>query len=132
DLRGPSLGAARVVGAPAATVMLESGRVAVVVPAFDEEALLPETLAGIPDFVDRIYVVDDASRDATAARARDAAAADPRIEVVEHDRNRGVGAAIVTGYRRAVDERIDVTCVMAADNQMDPGVLSRLVEPVAA
>jgi glycosyltransferase involved in cell wall biosynthesis len=111
--------------------MLEGKRVAVVVPAFDEEALLPETLAGIPDFVDRIYVVDDASRDATAARARDAAARDGRIDVIEHDRNRGVGAAIVSGYGRAVEDRIDVTAVMAADNQMDPAELRGLVEPVA-
>jgi glycosyltransferase involved in cell wall biosynthesis len=111
--------------------MLNGKRVAVVVPAFDEEELLPVTLAGVPGFVDRIYVVDDASRDATAARARDAAAADPRIIVVEHERNRGVGAAIVTGYKRAVEERIDVTCVMAADNQMDPVDLQGLVELVS-
>jgi glycosyltransferase involved in cell wall biosynthesis len=111
--------------------VVEGQTVAVVVPAFDEEALLPETLAGIPGFVERIYVVDDASRDATAARARDAAAADPRIEVVEHERNRGVGAAIVSGYKRAIAERIDVVCVMAADNQMDPAELRGLVEPVA-
>jgi glycosyltransferase involved in cell wall biosynthesis len=111
--------------------MLDGKRVAVVVPAFDEEALLPETLAGIPDFVDRVYVVDDASRDATAARARDAAAADPRIQVVEHAQNRGVGAAIVSGYERALEERVDVTAVMAADNQMDPAELRGLVELVA-
>jgi glycosyltransferase involved in cell wall biosynthesis len=111
--------------------MLNGKRVAVVVPAFDEEELLPVTLAGVPGFVDRIYVVDDASRDATAARAREAAAADPRIIVVEHERNRGVGAAIVTGYKRAVEERIDVTCVMAADNQMDPVNLQGLVELVS-
>jgi glycosyltransferase involved in cell wall biosynthesis len=111
--------------------MLGGKRVAVVVPAFDEEELLPVTLAGVPGFVDRIYVVDDASRDATAARARDAAAADPRIIVLEHERNRGVGAAIVTGYKRAVEERIDVTCVMAADNQMDPVDLQGLVELVS-
>jgi glycosyltransferase involved in cell wall biosynthesis len=111
--------------------VLEGKRVAVVVPAFDEEALLPQTLAGIPEFVDRIYVVDDASRDATAARARDAAALDPRIEVIERERNGGVGAAIVSGYRRAVEERVDVTAVMAADNQMDPAELRGLVELVA-
>jgi glycosyltransferase involved in cell wall biosynthesis len=112
--------------------MLADKRVAVVVPAHNEEILLPETLAGIPDFVDRVFVVDDASRDATADRARTAAVSDPRIELVVHERNRGVGAAIVSGYRRAIAERIDVTCVMAADNQMDPSELATLVEPVAS
>jgi glycosyltransferase involved in cell wall biosynthesis len=111
--------------------MFEGKRVAVVVPAHDEEALLPETLRGVPDFVDRVYVVDDASRDGTVERARAAAAADPRIEVVVHERNRGVGAAIVTGYKRALAERMDVTGVMAADNQMDPTGLAALVGPVA-
>jgi len=109
--------------------MIEGKTVAVVVPAYDEEKLLPETVAGIPEFVDRIYVVDDASRDATAERAR--AAADERFLVIEHERNRGVGAAIVTGYKQAIADRIDVTCVMAADNQMDVGDLETLALPVA-
>ncbi len=109
--------------------MLEGKRVAVVVPAHDEEQLIAATLGGIPGFVDRIIVVDDGSRDATAERAR--ALGDSRVEVVAHERNRGVGAAIVTGYKRALDEEIDVTCVMAADNQMDPADLATLVRPVA-
>jgi glycosyltransferase involved in cell wall biosynthesis len=112
--------------------MFAGKRVAVVVPAYNEAALLPQTVAGIPAFVDRVYVVDDASTDATAAQARAAAEADPRVVLVAHERNRGVGAAIVSGYRRAIDERVDVTCVMAADNQMDPDELESLVEPVAA
>ena len=81
--------------------MIDGKRVAVVVPAHDEEELIGRTLASIPAFVDRIYVVDDRSQDETAARA--AESQDPRVEVIAHDRNRGVGAAIVTGYKRALD-----------------------------
>ncbi len=109
--------------------MLEGKRVAVVVPAYDEEALVGETLRGIPEFVDAVYVVDDASRDATGERARELG--DARIEVVRNESNQGVGAAIVTGYRRSLDDGVDVACVMAADNQMDPAELRGLVEPVA-
>jgi glycosyltransferase involved in cell wall biosynthesis len=109
--------------------MLDRKRVAVVVPAYDEADLVVETLRGIPELVDRIYVVDDASTDSTGERARELG--DPRIEVIRHDRNSGVGAAIVTGYRRALEEDIDVTCVMAGDNQMDPDELEGLVGPVA-
>jgi glycosyltransferase involved in cell wall biosynthesis len=111
--------------------VIEGKRVAVVVPAHNEEELLPVTLASVPDFVDRIIVVDDASRDSTAGRAQTAAAGDPRIAVLAHERNGGVGAAIVTGYKRALEERIDVTCVMAADNQMAPEDLEAIVLPVA-
>jgi glycosyltransferase involved in cell wall biosynthesis len=109
--------------------VLEGKTVAVVVPAYDEEALVATTIAGVPPFVDRIFVVDDASRDGTAAAAR--GAGDGRVEVITHDRNSGVGAAIVSGYHRAVEEGIDVTCVMAADNQMDPSDLEKIALPVA-
>jgi len=112
--------------------VLDGKHIAVVVPAYDEASLLPQTLAGIPSFVDRVYVVDDASTDDTAERARAAAANDPRIEVILHEKNAGVGAAIVSGYRRAVEERVDVTCVMAADNQMDPAELDSIAAPVVA
>jgi glycosyltransferase involved in cell wall biosynthesis len=109
--------------------MLDGKRVAAVVPAHDEERLIAETLRGIPDLVDRIYVVDDASGDATAARASEVG--DERVEIIRHERNSGVGAAIVSGYKRAREDGIDVTCVIAADNQMDPIELPDLVGPVA-
>jgi glycosyltransferase involved in cell wall biosynthesis len=109
--------------------VLEGKSVAVVVPAFKEELLIADTIRGIPAFVDRIVVVDDHSPDATAARAREVG--DERVVVIEHERNGGVGAAILTGYRHCRDEGVDVTCVMAADNQMDPAELEGLVAPVA-
>ena len=106
--------------------MLDGKTVAVVVPAYDEETLLPETLAGIPHFVDRIYVVDDASRDSTAEKA----VAEPRVQLIRHEQNKGVGAAILTGYQQAIADRVDVTCVMAADNQMAPDDLESIARPV--
>ena len=109
--------------------MLDGKTVAVVVPAYNEEELVASTLAAIPGFVDRVFVVDDGSTDATAERARPA---DPRIEVIRHERNRGVGAAIVTGYQAAMRAEIDVTAVMAADGQMDPVELETFVGTVAA
>jgi glycosyltransferase involved in cell wall biosynthesis len=109
--------------------MLDGKRVAVAVPAHDEEGLIADTLVAIPDFVDRIYVVDDHSQDATAERAQ--RVGDPRVEVIVHERNEGVGAAIVTGYRRALTEGIDIACVMAADGQMDPADLETIAGAVA-
>jgi glycosyltransferase involved in cell wall biosynthesis len=109
--------------------VVEGKRVAVVVPAFEEELLVGDTIRGIPAFVDLIVVVDDRSTDATAERAR--AVGDPRVVVIEHAENQGVGAAIATGYERCRELGVDVTCVMAGDNQMDPGELAALVGPVA-
>src|SRR5213595_2821955 len=109
--------------------MLDDQRVAVVVPAHDEEKLIAETVRSIPGFVDRILIVDDASRDKTAEVVR--GLEDPRVELIVHERNLGVGAAIITGYKQARDDKIDVTAVMAADAQMDPGDLEMLVGAVA-
>jgi glycosyltransferase involved in cell wall biosynthesis len=109
--------------------MFESKRVAVVVPAHDEETLIAATIRGIPPLVDRIFVVDDGSSDHTAERAREVG--DARVEVISHERRGGVGAAVLTGYRRALEEGLDVVAVMNGDNQMDPDDLPALVEAVA-
>ena len=111
--------------------MIEDKRLAVVIPAYNEEKLLETTLAGIPAFVDHVYVVDDASRDGTVGRAHTAATRDSRITVLVHEQNRGAGAAVVTGYRRALADGLDIVCVVNGDNQMDPDEMSDLVRPVA-
>jgi glycosyltransferase involved in cell wall biosynthesis len=109
--------------------MFEGKRVGVVVPAYDEEALIGATLAGIPELVDRIIVVDDGSTDRTSEAA--VATGDQRVEVLLHERRSGVGAATLTGYRRALADGLDVVVVMNGDNQMDPEDLPKLVAPVA-
>lgn len=108
--------------------MLESARIAVVVPAFNEARWIAETVTSTPAFVDHVIVVDDASSDATSAVAR--AAGGERAEVIRHVENRGVGAAIITGYRRARALGADVIVVMAGDGQMDPRDLPAVVRPI--
>jgi glycosyltransferase involved in cell wall biosynthesis len=105
--------------------------IAVVVPAYNEEKLISKTLIGIPPLVDKIIVVDDASKDNTAQIIKKMAEDDGRIELIQHELNQGVGGAIVTGYKRSRDLEIDVTVVMAGDAQMDPKDLTNIVAPVA-
>ena len=106
-------------------------RIAVVVPAYNEEKLIGQTLSSIPEFVDDIIVVNDKSTDKTSAAVMNTAENDKRITLLEHSVNQGVGGAIVTGYKKARDLQIDVTVVMAGDAQMDPKDLPNIIEPVA-
>jgi glycosyltransferase involved in cell wall biosynthesis len=110
--------------------MWQGAKVAVIVPAYQEERLVARMLARVPRYVDRIYVIDDASTDATAARVE--ALADARVSLIRHAENRGVGAAIATGYGRALEDGCAALAVMAADDQMDPDDLPLLLEPVVS
>lgn len=110
-------------------------RIAVVIPAFNERRKIVGTVTTVPELVDHIIVVDDASADDTSAEAMRAARerAEPeRVEVIRHATNGGVGRAISTGYRRAMALGADVAVVMAGDGQMDPADLTALVDPIAA
>jgi glycosyltransferase involved in cell wall biosynthesis len=104
-------------------------RISVIVPCYREAKLVGQTLSRIPPWVDHICAVDDGSDDETANAIRKVE--DPRVELVVHSSNLGVGAAITTGYRNAVAKSADLLVVMAGDNQMDPEDLPRLLEPVA-
>jgi glycosyltransferase involved in cell wall biosynthesis len=110
--------------------MLHGRRIAVVVPAYNEADKIARTLRSIPGFVDHAVLVDDASADGTG---RVAARSGRRgLEILAHGENRGVGAAIATGYARAFELGADVTAVMAGDSQMDPADLPALLAPVLA
>lgn len=107
--------------------MFRQLRVSVVIPAFNEAGKIAATVASVPDLVDHVVVVDDASSDETSARV----GTSDRIELIRHDMNRGVGGAIATGYRRALEKACDVAVVMAGDGQMDPEDLPTLLAPIA-
>ena len=108
--------------------MLDGARIAVIVPSYRVARLLGGMLARIPSFVDGVYVIDDASGDDTPSVARNAR--DRRVACLVHPENRGVGAAIVSGYRAALGDGHDVLAVMAGDDQMHPDDLAALVGAV--
>jgi len=102
--------------------------ITIVVPAYCEERLVGRTLEAMPEWVDHVVVVDDASSDGTGQQAK--RVGDRRVVVIRHAENRGVGAAIVTGVQAALATGTDVIGVMAADGQMDPVDLPALLDPV--
>ena len=90
--------------------------IAVVVPAYNEEGLVGRAIETLPEWVDYIIVVDDASRDGTAeAVRRYLPRLDRRLHLICHKTNRGVGGAIATGYKWCRDNGVDVAVVMAGD-----------------
>ncbi len=116
--------------------MYKNNTIGVVVPAYNEEKLIEETLGGIFNCkvdIDKIYVVDDKSTDKTSEKIKKFKEEDDKsnkIHIISHERNGGVGAAIISGYKQALKDRIDIVVVMAGDHQMDPSQLPRMIEPI--
>lgn len=102
---------------------------AVVIPAYNTGERVAKVIATLPCEVDVVVVVDDASCDHTGEVL--AGVTDERVEIVRHEKNRGVGGALVTGYLRALERGADMVAVMAGDAQMHPDDLTALCAPVA-
>ena len=132
--------------------MYRERTVGVVVPAYNEEAHVGTVLDTIPPFVDRVYAVDDRSTDRTweiinsrvndenarveetvesppVSRA-DGGTTPPDITPIRHEKNRGAGAALRTGYVHALKDGIDIVVAMDADGQMIPEYLPQLLDPI--
>lgn len=112
-------------------IAIPEARVAVVIPAYRVEAQIAEVLRGMPEFVSWIVVVDDCSPDDTGAIVAAEARRDPRICLLRHEMNQGVGNTTLTGYEEARRLGADVVVKMDGDGQMDPRYLPALVNPIA-
>ncbi|WP_319507392.1 glycosyltransferase family 2 protein [uncultured Methanolobus sp.] len=108
--------------------IFQKHRIGVVIPAYNEEKLIKVTVNGIPDYVDKIYVINDCSTDKTAEVLE--SIDNPRLQIITHEVNQGVGAAILHGYQRSLKENMDIVAVMGGDNQMNPMQLPKLLMPI--
>jgi glycosyltransferase involved in cell wall biosynthesis len=101
-------------------------RIIVAIPAYRAEATIPEVVQTLPAFVDTIIVVDDASPDRTYEVA--SALGEPRLVLLQHKANQGVGGAMRTAYEKALELGCDIVVKMDADGQMDPERLAELLD----
>lgn len=108
--------------------MYRNHKIAVSIPAYNEEKLIAKTIGGLPEFLDIVVVVDDCSEDTTSEIVR--SLADPRVILERNDPNRGVGASVVRGFKRGMEEGADILCIMPGDAQCDPVHLPKMIDAV--
>ncbi|MFH1638066.1 MAG: glycosyltransferase family 2 protein [Candidatus Woesearchaeota archaeon] len=110
--------------------MYKKKKIALVIPAYNEEKLIKPTLEHVPKTIDRVYVIDDASMDRMANVVKAIGKKDKRIRLIQHKQNRGVGAAIITGYMQSLKDGYDIAVVIGGDYQMDLKDLPNFLEPL--
>ena len=104
--------------------------IAAVIPAYRVENELEAVICGLPAYLRHIIIVDDASPDATSALVQRLAERDSRISLLVHPANQGVGGAMVTGFRRALELGAELVVKIDGDGQMDPAFLPALLTPL--
>lgn len=104
-------------------------KVGVVIPCFKVKKHIASVIAGIGDEVDSIYVVDDRCPDGTGDFVRENVS-DVRVQVLAHETNQGVGGAVLTGYKKAVAEDMDILVKIDGDGQMDPSIIGEFITPI--
>lgn len=106
-------------------------KIAVLIPSYKVVAHILGVISEIGPEVDRIYVVDDCCPDNSGAFVEEHCT-DPRVTVLRNPENQGVGGAVMTGYRAAIEEGMDVIVKIDGDGQMDPSLIMNFVAPILA
>lgn len=109
---------------------IATATIATLIPAYNEERQIASVLATIPDYVDHVVVVNDGSKDDTAAVVRRCAQTDPRVVLIDQKVNGGCGAALAAAYKWALVNNVDVAVSIDADGQMDVDEMIHLVTPI--
>jgi len=105
-------------------------RVAVIVPAYNEEVLIEKTINSIPDIVEKIIVVNDCSTDKTREILENLSNVNKKVQLINLEKNSGVGSSIVKGYEIAFEQGFDIGVVMPGDAQALPEDFNNLIDPV--
>jgi glycosyltransferase involved in cell wall biosynthesis len=103
--------------------------IAVVIPSYKVTRHILDVIGRVGTECERIYVVDDCCPEGSG-KLVEAECKDPRVRVIRHEQNQGVGGATLTGYRAAIADGADIIVKLDGDGQMDPALIPRLVQPI--
>jgi glycosyltransferase involved in cell wall biosynthesis len=112
-------------------IVYKNKKICVVVPAHNEGSQIAGVIATMPEYVDAVVVVDDASNDDTVKVVKALQQGKTDLFLIAHQKNQGCGGAVISGYAWAAEQEFDVVVRMDGDGQMNPDDLSSLIDPVA-
>lgn len=104
-------------------------RIAVVIPSYKVKNHILDVISRVGPEVSLIYIVDDACPEGSGAYVSQHCS-DPRVRVLLHNTNKGVGGAVKTGYLQAVADGAKVIVKIDGDGQMSPELIPRFIEPI--
>jgi len=110
--------------------LYKNHKIGLVIIAYNEEKLIGKTLEGVPEYIDNVIVVDDCSTDNTKKIVKEKAKMDNRIHLLHHEKNKGPGGAIITGYLASSEMGNEVTVVIGGDDQMDQSEMYKFIDPI--
>lgn len=112
--------------------MYKKRSITAVIPAYNEEKLITKTVETLPDFVDKIVLINDGSSDDTLKIITDLAKKNKKLVIVNNTINLGLGTSMVKGFKKALALKTDLICVLAGDAQCDPSYLSKMADELMA
>jgi glycosyltransferase involved in cell wall biosynthesis len=108
--------------------MYKALKIGVVVPAYNEQALISKTISSIPEYVDIVIAINDASKDGTLTELNKLKEKQKNLIVLDNEINGGVGFSIKRGLKQALEKDVDLVAIMAGDAQMDPQYLKPMID----
>jgi len=110
--------------------MIHGKKISIVIPVYNVGDGIITLIQKVPDFIDRVYLVDDKCPINTGKKYENSNQYNNKVKVIYNNKNLGVGGAVKAGYRESIKDHYEFIIKMDGDNQMDPTQIEKLIDPL--